>query len=170
MPVSPAVPASDADTAVPPRFLTPRRVALFLVAVVCFAGLGWLGAPVLAGKPSDVTASATVARDVSPVMYLDESGGEESAKPDAPREAAPVCSVIWRTDDRGVEWVWVPLTRAAVYLPDDNGVWLNVDKLRTTWVWIVDSADRERFEGGEWVTYDGARPYCGTAMPVEAPR
>lgn len=161
--------SADADPAALPRFVTPLRAVVLLLTVACFVGLGWLGAPMLGGKPSETTA-ATVARDVSPVMYLDQSSGDTSGKPEVSREVSPACAMSWYSDDRGVMWVFVPVNHSAVYLPDDDGVWLTVDKSRHTWVWITDGADGERVAGGEWITYDGDRPYCGTAMPIEPPR
>jgi len=152
-----------------PRFATPRRALAALLIIVGAVAVGLLAAPVQSGKPSESVAVA-VARDVAPVMYLDESGSrDESSKPRQAPVESPVCALIWRTDDRGVMWVWVPVSHAAVYLPDANGVWLTTNHGRTTWVWITDSADSERTSdgAGEWITYDGMRPFCGHGMPNE---
>jgi len=149
------------------RFATPRRALCALLIIIGAVGAGLVAAPVVAGKPGAPVAAA-VSRDVAPVMWLDESGTPEDVE--ASREPSPVCSMVWRTDARGVMWVFVPTNHAAVYLADANGAWLNVDQLHTTWVWITDSADSERTDGGEWVTVDSTRPYCGFTMPVTAPR
>lgn len=155
-----------------PKFATPRRALAALLIIVGAVAVGVLAAPVQPGKPSE-SAAVAVTRDVAPVMYLDESGSQdESGKPRTAPVESPVCSVIWRTDDRGVMWVWVPVSHAAVYLADANGAWLTTNRGRDTWVWITDSADSERASdnSGEWVTTDGSLPYCGAAMPDETTR